>query len=82
MNVMDTRYSGYVTPPVRQVDYCLSLIEQIAKLMTSKQQKKPLPHKEQALFKELLALYESRTFKRALKTADQILKKIPDHGGM
>ncbi|GJJ06056.1 hypothetical protein Clacol_000244 [Clathrus columnatus] len=48
--------------------------------MASKQQRKPLPLKEQALFKELLALYESRTLKRALKTADQILKKIPDHG--
>lgn len=50
--------------------------------MASKQQKKPLPLKEQALFKELLSLYENRTLKRALKTADQILKKIPDHGGM
>ena len=49
--------------------------------MTSKGQKKPLPLKEQSLFKELLALYESRTLKKALKTADQILKKFPDHGG-
>ena len=49
--------------------------------MAGKAQKKPLPLKEQALFKELLTLYESRTLKRALKTADQILKKVPDHGG-
>ncbi|KAF8508577.1 NMDA receptor-regulated protein 1-domain-containing protein [Hysterangium stoloniferum] len=48
--------------------------------MASKAQRKPLPLKEQALFKELLTLYESRTLKRALKTADQILKKVPDHG--
>ncbi|KAF8582555.1 N-terminal acetyltransferase A, auxiliary subunit [Ramaria rubella] len=48
--------------------------------MAGKLQKKPLPLKEQTLFKELLSLYESRTLKRALKTADQILKKVPDHG--
>lgn len=50
--------------------------------MAGKAQKKPLPLKEQTLFKELLTLYESRTLKRALKTADQILKKFPDHGGI
>lgn len=49
--------------------------------MAGKAQRKPLPLKEQTLFKELLSQYENRTLKRALKTADQILKKIPDHGG-
>jgi len=49
--------------------------------MAAKAQRKPLPLKEQTLFKELLSQYENRTLKRALKTADQILKKVPDHGG-
>ena len=44
--------------------------------------KKPLPSKENTLFKELLSLYETRQLKKALKTADQILKKFPDHGGV
>ena len=41
----------------------------------------PLPSKEASLFKELLTLYETRQLKKGLKTADQILKKFPDHGG-
>jgi hypothetical protein len=49
--------------------------------MAGKTQRKPLPLKEQSLFKELLSQYENRTLKRALKTADQILKKAPEHGG-
>ncbi|KIM42317.1 hypothetical protein M413DRAFT_444742 [Hebeloma cylindrosporum] len=40
----------------------------------------PLPSKEASLFKELLTLYETRQIKKGLKTADQILKKFPDHG--
>lgn len=44
--------------------------------------KKALPSKESALFKELLSLYETRQLKKGIKTADQILKKVPDHGGM
>lgn len=44
--------------------------------------KKPLALKEQTLFKELLTLYENRHLKKALKTADAILKKSPDNGGM
>ncbi|KAF9527491.1 NMDA receptor-regulated protein 1-domain-containing protein [Crepidotus variabilis] len=43
-------------------------------------QKKPLPSKEAGLFKELLTLYETRQLKKGLKTADQILKKFPEHG--
>ncbi|KAI0341366.1 N-terminal acetyltransferase A, auxiliary subunit [Trametopsis cervina] len=42
--------------------------------------KRALPSKEAALFKELLNLYESRQLKKAQKTADQILKKFPEHG--
>jgi len=42
----------------------------------------PLPSKEASLFKELLTLYETRQIKKGLKTADQILKKFPDHGGL
>jgi hypothetical protein len=44
--------------------------------------KKALPSKEAGLFKELLSLYETRQLKKGVKTADQILKKFPDHGGM
>jgi hypothetical protein len=40
-----------------------------------------LPPKESQLFKELLNLYETRQLKKALKTADTVLKKFPEHGG-
>ena len=43
--------------------------------------KRVLPSKEATLFKDLLALYETRQLKKGLKTADQILKKFPEHGG-
>ncbi|KAG6812172.1 hypothetical protein H0H92_004040 [Tricholoma furcatifolium] len=42
--------------------------------------KRHLPSKEATLFKELLTLYETRQLKKGLKTADQILKKFPEHG--
>ncbi|TFK49358.1 N-terminal acetyltransferase A, auxiliary subunit [Heliocybe sulcata] len=42
--------------------------------------KRQLPSKESTLFKELLTLYETRQLKKGLKTADQILKKFPEHG--
>lgn len=42
--------------------------------------KKALSSKENSLFKELLNLYETRQLKKGVKTADQILKKVPDHG--
>jgi peptide alpha-N-acetyltransferase len=41
-----------------------------------------LPPKEASLFRELLTLYEAKQLKKAQKTADQILKKFPEHGGM
>ena len=44
--------------------------------------KKPLASKEANLFKELLTLYETRQLKKGVKTADQILKRNPDNGGM
>jgi N-alpha-acetyltransferase 15/16, NatA auxiliary subunit len=44
--------------------------------------KRTLASKENNLFKELLALYEARQLKKGIKTADAILKKNPDHGGM
>ena len=43
--------------------------------------KRALPSKETSLFKELLQLYEARQLKKGQKTADQILKKFPEHGG-
>ncbi|KAI0037136.1 NMDA receptor-regulated protein 1-domain-containing protein [Vararia minispora EC-137] len=42
--------------------------------------KRALPNKESGLFRELLHLYESRQLKKAIKTADTILKKFPEHG--
>lgn len=41
-----------------------------------------LPSKESGLFKEVLHHYEDRQLKKGLKTADTILKKFPNHGGM
>lgn len=43
---------------------------------------RPLAPKEAAAFKEMFALYEGQNYRRALKSADQILKKSPDHGGV
>lgn len=42
--------------------------------------KRALPAKEANLFKQLLQLYEAKQHKKAIKTADQILKKFPEHG--
>ena len=39
-----------------------------------------LPPKEAGLFKNVIKLYESKQYKKGIKTADQILKKFPDHG--
>ncbi|PNS19839.1 hypothetical protein CAC42_7806 [Sphaceloma murrayae] len=41
---------------------------------------KPIPSKEQGLFRQVVQLYENKQYKKGLKTADQILKKHPDHG--
>ncbi|TFK61909.1 NMDA receptor-regulated protein 1a [Pluteus cervinus] len=41
--------------------------------------KRALPPKEGGLFKELLGYYETRSLKKGVKTADQILKKFPEH---
>lgn len=45
-------------------------------------QKRQLPSKESSLFKELLDFYERKSIKKGIKTADAILKKFPEHGGM
>ncbi|KAJ8099188.1 NMDA receptor-regulated protein 1-domain-containing protein [Lipomyces tetrasporus] len=39
-----------------------------------------LPPKEAGSFRQILQLYETRQYKKALKVADTILKKFPDHG--
>ena len=39
-----------------------------------------LPSKEASLFKNALKFYENKSYKKGLKTCDQILKKFPDHG--
>jgi hypothetical protein len=40
----------------------------------------PLPSKEQTLFRQVVKLYEGKQYKKAIKAADTILKKYPDHG--
>lgn len=50
-------------------------------VMTPTPAKRALPSKESSLFRELLNLYETRQLKKGQKTADQILKKFPEHGG-
>ncbi|KAH7926272.1 N-terminal acetyltransferase A, auxiliary subunit [Leucogyrophana mollusca] len=43
-------------------------------------QNRVLPPKDRKAFTELLAQYEARQLTKGRKTADQILKKFPDHG--
>jgi len=40
----------------------------------------PLGSKDSASFRQLVKLYEAKQHKKAIKTADQILKKNPNHG--
>ena len=40
----------------------------------------PLPNKEAALYRDMLKLYDEKLYKKAVKTADNILKKHPEHG--
>ncbi|KAK8196797.1 hypothetical protein M8818_006964 [Zalaria obscura] len=40
----------------------------------------PLPSKEQTLFRHVVQNYESKQFKKGLKAAEQILRKVPNHG--
>ncbi|CAI6334236.1 unnamed protein product [Periconia digitata] len=40
----------------------------------------PLPAKESSLFRQVVKFYESKQYKKGLKSADQILKKHPNHG--
>jgi len=39
-----------------------------------------LPTKEQSLFKQVVKFYETKQYKKAIKAAEQVLKKFPDHG--
>jgi N-alpha-acetyltransferase 15/16, NatA auxiliary subunit len=43
-------------------------------------QGRPLPKKEADTFKTLIKQYESKQYKKAIKAADSILKKFPNHG--
>eukprot|EP00887_Chlorella_sp_A99_P007802 scaffold20.g7802.t1 len=40
----------------------------------------PLPSKEQGLFRQVVKHYETKQYKKGIKTADTILKKFPEHG--
>ncbi|KAG5519500.1 hypothetical protein PMAC_002128 [Pneumocystis sp. 'macacae'] len=42
--------------------------------------KQDLGSKEASLFRQILKFYELKQYKKGLKTANQILKKYPDHG--
>eukprot|EP00775_Hariotina_reticulata_P004730 gene4730-4980_t len=44
------------------------------------QPSQPLPSKESALFRQVVKFYETKQYKKAIKAADQILKKAPEHG--
>ena len=48
--------------------------------MASKGSTQSLPPKEASLFKSVIKLYESKQYKKGVKTADQILKKYPEVG--
>lgn len=39
-----------------------------------------LPNKEAALFRQLVKQYESKMYKKGIKTADTVLRKFPDNG--
>ncbi len=39
-----------------------------------------LPSKEQGLFRQVVKYYETKQYKKALKAADLVLRKFPDHG--
>ena len=39
-----------------------------------------LPSKEQGLFRQVVKYYETKQYKKAVKSAEQVLKKFPDHG--
>lgn len=41
---------------------------------------RPLPKKETDLFKNVVKHYEMKQYKKAIKQADTILKKFPNHG--
>eukprot|EP00934_Nitzschia_sp_Nitz4_P003979 Nitzschia sp. Nitz4//scaffold19_size178191//168714//171518//NITZ4_002014-RA/size178191-augustus-gene-0.86-mRNA-1//1//CDS//3329540792//3969//frame0 len=43
-------------------------------------QGRPLPKRESDLFKNVVKHYETKQYKKALKQADTILKKFPNHG--
>jgi len=43
-------------------------------------QGRPMPKKEQDLFKSVVRYYETKQYKKGIKSADLILKKFPKHG--
>jgi peptide alpha-N-acetyltransferase len=43
-------------------------------------QDRPLPKKEADLFRNVVKHYEAKQYKKAIKQADVVLKKYPNHG--
>ena len=39
-----------------------------------------LPSREQGQFRSIVKFYETKQYKKGVKTADGILKKFPEHG--
>ncbi|KAF2761836.1 N-alpha-acetyltransferas-like protein 15 [Pseudovirgaria hyperparasitica] len=47
--------------------------------MSQSQQLPQLPPKESSLFRQVVKNYEAKQYKKGIKAADQILRKVPDH---
>ena len=43
-------------------------------------QNRPLPKKDQDTFRQIVRQYETKQYKKGLKSADSILKRFPRHG--
>ncbi len=43
-------------------------------------QNRPLPKKDQDTFRQVVKHYETKQYKKGLKSADSILKRFPNHG--
>lgn len=49
-------------------------------MAAAKKSSQELPAREQALFRTVVKCYETKAYKKAVKTADAVLKRYPEHG--
>ena len=63
-------------------NYCNILIDHMVSDDNNPQagQNRPLPKKDQDTFRQLVRQYETKQYKKGIKSADSILKKFPRHG--